>query len=99
MRKGVSGEDGYSGFTVRDPVTGETSPTGLAELLTQAGVRKVVVVGLALDYCVKATALDAGPAGFTVSVLRAATAAVNLQPGDGDKAISELTSHGVTIVP
>ncbi len=99
VKKGVGGEDGYSGFTVRDPVTGETSPTGLAGLLSEAGVTKVVVVGLALDYCVKATALDAVPAGFAVSVLKEATAAVDLQPGDGDRAVSELRSHGVAVVP
>ncbi len=98
VRKGVGGEDGYSGFTVRDPVTDETSPTPLAGILREAGVSKVVVVGLALDYCVKATAVDAAPAGFSAAVLREATAAVNLQPGDDDRAIAELTSRGVVVV-
>ncbi len=98
VRKGVGGEDGYSGFTVRDPLTEATSPTGLADLLAEAGVGKVVVVGLALDYCVKATAIDAVPAGFSAVVLRDATAAVNLQPGDDDRAVEELISQGVVVV-
>lgn len=97
VKKGVAGEDGYSGFTVRDPVTGETSPTELVDLLRDAGATKVVVIGLALDYCVKATALDAVPAGFSATVLTTATAAVNLHPGDGERATSELTSHGVVV--
>ena len=59
VRKGANGEDGYSGFTMRDPVSGETIPTELEGLLRDAGVERVVVVGLATDYCVKATALDA----------------------------------------
>jgi nicotinamidase/pyrazinamidase len=56
---GQGGEGGYSGFTVRDPVTGEETATPLDELLRRRGVGRVVVVGLATDYCVKETALDA----------------------------------------
>ena len=64
MRKGANGEDGYSGFTMRDPITGETIPTELEAILRAADVSDVVVVGLATDYCVKATALDAVRLGF-----------------------------------
>src|SRR5689334_22887048 len=64
VRKGVNGEDGYSGFTTRDPRTGETTPTELEALLRDRGVSRVVVVGVATDYCVKATALDAARLGF-----------------------------------
>ena len=60
IRKGANGEDGYSGFTMRDPTTGEEMPTELDGLLRDRGIERVVVVGLATDYCVKATALDAG---------------------------------------
>ena len=60
--QGRNGEDGYSGFTMRDPATGETIPTELEGLLRERGVDDVVVCGLATDYCVKATALDAAPA-------------------------------------
>ena len=59
IRKGIAGEDGYSGFTVADPETGATPPTGMDRLLEELDIAEVVVVGLALDYCVKATALDA----------------------------------------
>ena len=97
IRKGSNGEDGYSGFTVRDPESGEETPTELAALLTEAGVTQVMVVGLALDYCVKATALDAADGGWNTSMLSSATRAVDLEPGDGDKALVELAAAGVTI--
>ena len=98
IRKGTGGEDGYSAFKVADPQTGETSRTGLGEMLRAQGRRRVTVVGLALDYCVKATALDAAAGGFAVTVPLPATAAVNLNPADGEKAIAELTQAGVTIL-
>lgn len=97
VRKGTGGEDGYSGFTVRDPETGKETPTRLGTVLHAAGVRRVAVVGLATDYCVKATALDSAALGFGTTVLRRAIAAVNLQPGDGDDAIAELVLAGVTV--
>ncbi len=97
VRKGANGEDGYSGFTMRDPLTGETRPTELDALLRERGVERVVVVGLATDYCVKATALDAVRLGFETSVLTDAIAAVDLAPGDGDRAIAEMADAGVTM--
>ena len=97
VRKGTGGEDGYSGFSVRDPETGEKSSTGLAELLRERGIERLVVVGLALDYCVKATALDARSAGLAVTVLRDATRAVDLEPGDGERAVEELKAAGVAV--
>jgi nicotinamidase/pyrazinamidase len=98
VRKGANGEDGYSGFTMRDPVTGATSPTELEDLLRSAGVDSVAVVGLATDYCVKATALDAVELGFRTTVLTDAVAAVDLEPGDGAQALEELRSAGVALV-
>jgi nicotinamidase/pyrazinamidase len=97
IRKGANGEDGYSGFTMRDPVTGETSPTPLEGLLRERDVDRVVICGLATDYCVKATALDAAGLGFGTSVLADAVAAVNLAAGDGDRAIDEMRAAGVAI--
>ncbi|MDO8483987.1 MAG: isochorismatase family protein [Candidatus Limnocylindrales bacterium] len=97
VRKGANGEDGYSGFTMRDPRTGETTPTELEGLLRATGVERVVVVGLATDYCVKATALDAARLGFRTAVLTDAIAAVDLQPGDGDRALEELRTAGVKL--
>jgi nicotinamidase/pyrazinamidase len=98
VRKGANGEDGYSGFTMRHPATGEAMPTELESLLRTAGVESVVVVGLATDYCVKATALDAVRLGFRTAVLPDAIAAVDLAPGDGRRALDELAAAGVEIV-
>ena len=97
VRKGTNGEDGYSGFTMRDPASGDTLPTPLASMIREAGCRRVVVVGLALDYCVKDTALDSKQEGFDTTVLLGATAAVNLASDDGDKAIEELRQVGVKV--
>ena len=58
----------------------------------------VDVAGLALDYCVKATALDARRAGFDVTVHRGATRAVEVSPGDGERAVAELRAAGVEVV-
>ena len=98
VRKGVNGEDGYSGFTTRDPVTGDTTQTELEAILRAASIERVVVVGLATDYCINATALDAKKLGFETSVLTDAIAAVNLKPVDGAKAIDEMVAAGVTTV-
>jgi nicotinamidase/pyrazinamidase len=95
IRKGVRGEDGYSGFTTRDPVTDETRPTELETMLRAAGIQQVVVVGLATDYCVKATALDAVRLGFDTAVLTDAVASVDLEPGDGARALDEMADAGV----
>jgi nicotinamidase/pyrazinamidase len=97
IRKGTGGEDGYSGFTVADPVTGEKAPTGLEAMLREAGIERVVIVGLATDYCVKATALDAVTLGFETAVLRDGIRAVDLAPGDGDRAIAEMEAAGATL--
>jgi nicotinamidase/pyrazinamidase len=97
VRKGTGGEDGYSGFTMRDPTSGETEPTGLEAHLRAAGIDDVVIAGLATDYCVRATALDAVRLGFATTVLTDAVAAVDLKPGDGDRALRELEDAGVRL--
>ncbi|HEY7564197.1 MAG TPA: isochorismatase family protein [Acidimicrobiia bacterium] len=97
VRKGSNGEDGYSGFTMRDPASGEETPTELEAMLRDAGVKQVVVTGLALDYCVMATALDAARLGFPASVPLELTAAVNLNPNDADAAIAQLHAAGVEV--
>ena len=81
-------QEGYSGF----------EGTSLSQLLRDRGVDAVDVVGLALDYCVKATALDARRAGFEVTVHRGATRAVEVAPGDGERAVEELRAAGVSVV-
>lgn len=97
VRKGANGEDGYSGFTMRDPRSGETIATELEGLLRDAGIDRVVVVGLATDYCVKSTALDAARLGFETEVLTDAIGAVDLEPGDGDRALDEMRAAGVAL--
>lgn len=97
VRKGVRGEDGYSGFTVADAETGATSPTDLKPMLDELGAHSVVVVGLALDYCVKATALD-GADSFEVILPADLTAPVDIQPGDGERALDACRDAGVRIV-
>jgi len=97
VRKGTGGEDGYSGFTMADPLTGEKASTGLEAMLREAGIQRVVIAGLATDYCVRATALDAIALGFETAVLREGIRAVDLVPGDGDRAIAEMEAAGVTL--
>jgi len=87
--KGVDRDtDGYSGFAA----------TALASDLRAHGVRRVFVCGLATDYCVKATALDAHAAGFSTVVVADASAAVNVQPGDEERALEELRAAGIDVV-
>jgi len=97
VKKGTSGEDGYSGFTVRDSKTGAESSTGLEILLRDDGITDVVVLGLATDYCVKETALDAARLGFMTTLLADGIRAVNLSPGDGTRAIAEMVAAGVVV--
>jgi nicotinamidase/pyrazinamidase len=97
IHKGSNGEDGYSGFTMRDPVSGVEVPTELDGLLRGRAIERVVVCGLATDYCVKSTALDAVRLGYATTVLLDAIASVDLAPGDGDRAIDELRAAGVAL--
>ena len=97
IRKGTNGEDGYSGFSMKDPATGATSPTELEALLRERGIERVVVVGLATDYCVSATAIDAARMGFGTEVLQDAIASVDLQADDGTKAIHLMQAAGCTM--
>ena len=97
VRKGSHGEDGYSGFSMRDPESGLESRTELDGLLRAAGVERVVIGGLATDYCVKATALDAIRLGYGTTVLLDGIRAVDLAPGDGDQALAEIAAAGVEL--
>jgi nicotinamidase/pyrazinamidase len=98
IRKGSNGEDGYSGFTMRDPTTGEERPTELESLLREQGVTRLVICGLATDYCVRGTVLDACRLGFDTSVLTDAVAAVERSPGDGDAALAEMSAAGAQLI-
>jgi nicotinamidase/pyrazinamidase len=79
--------EGYSGFEATD----------LGEVLRAKEVDHVTVVGLATDYCVKNTALDALRSGFGVTVDASATRAVEVHPGDGERALEELRAAGASI--
>ena len=78
-------QEAYSGF----------QGTDLADVLRQRGIRAVFIGGLATDYCVKATALGARKAGLDVFLITDAIRAVNVRPGDGDRAIAEMRAAGV----
>ncbi len=97
VKKGSGGEDGYSGFSVRDPRSGEVDATQLESLLRAAGAERVVIAGLATDYCVVETVLDAVRLGHRAAVLASMIRAVDLQPGDGDRAIERMREAGATI--
>jgi len=88
ISKGLGDKDCYSAF----------DETDLAAKLRQQHVEEVVVGGLATDYCVKNTVLDALKNGFKVKALTNAMRAVELQPGDGDRAIEEMRTAGAEVV-
>jgi len=71
--------------------------TGLAEALRRHRVRRVVVCGLALEYCVRAACIDAIEAGFEVVLLTDGTRAVEVAPGDGERTLEELSEAGVVM--
>ncbi len=86
--------DSYSGFFDN----GHKRATGLGDYLKEQKITHVDVVGLATDYCVKWTALDAKQLGFDTTVILDACRGVNLKPGDVDRAIEELRAAGITIL-
>jgi nicotinamidase/pyrazinamidase len=81
------GTEGYSGF----------EGTDLESTLRERGIDRVTVVGLATDYCVKNTALDALRAGFEVEVDTSAVRGVNAEPGDDERALDELRAAGAAV--
>ncbi len=88
------GIDSYSGFFDN----GKRKATGLGDYLKEQGITDVYVCGLAADYCVKFTALDAKSLGFNTFLLKDATRGVNLQPGDVEKAFEEMETNGIHLV-
>jgi nicotinamidase/pyrazinamidase len=79
--------EGYSGF----------DGTRLAELLRERDIDQVTVVGLATDYCVKQTALEALQEGFAVTVDTTAVRGVDVEPGDSERALAELRAAGAVM--
>lgn len=95
VHKGMDPEiDSYSGFFDND----HRRATGLEDRLRALGESELWVLGLATDYCVKATALDAVRLGFRTSLVVDGCRAVDLQAGDGARAIAEMQAAGVTLV-
>jgi nicotinamidase/pyrazinamidase len=86
--------DSYSGFFDN----GHKKATGLAEWLRERWITRVYVMGLATDYCVKATVLDARGLGFDTWVIEDGCRAVELAPGDGDRAFAAMREAGATLV-
>ncbi len=82
---------------MRDVTTGMDKSTGLDELLREQGTKRVVIVGLALDYCVRGTALDAIRLGYETVLPTAATAPVEVTEGDGARTEAELAAAGVEL--
>jgi len=90
IQKGIGGEDGYSAFSVRDPRSGEAWETVLGSLLRDRMIQRVVVCGLATDYCVVETVTDARGRHLDVDVLTRAIAAVEVREGDGQRALDRM---------
>jgi nicotinamidase/pyrazinamidase len=86
--------DSYSGFFDNE----HRRATGLGDYLKAQGVTDVVIVGLATDYCVKFTALDALQLGFHTTVVRDACRGVEVNPGDTERALAEMAAAGAQIV-
>jgi nicotinamidase/pyrazinamidase len=86
--------DSYSGFYDNE----RRRSTGLADWLRAEGVDRVYVLGLATDYCVKYTAVDAQREGFTTYLIEDGCRGVELEPGDSDRAIEEMRGAGVVVI-
>jgi nicotinamidase/pyrazinamidase len=91
----LSSQDSYSGFGGH--IEANTDAQSLEQYLREQGVEEVTVVGLALDYCVKSTAIDAHKLGFNTEVVLEGTKAVNVNPNDAAKAIEEMKAEGVQV--
>jgi nicotinamidase/pyrazinamidase len=96
FRKGTDRRiDSYSGFFD----SGQLRATGLGAWLKERGVTQLYVLGLATDYCVKATVIDACGLGFDVWVIEDGCRAVERAPGDGDRAFHAMRAAGATVIP
>jgi nicotinamidase/pyrazinamidase len=95
FQKGVDPDiDSYSAIFDN----GRRRSTGLSEYLAKQDIKEIFIAGLALDYCVKFTALDAISLGLKTWVIRDACRAVNLDPSDGERAVGEMRLAGVRVV-
>jgi len=97
IRKGADGRDGYSAFSVRDPRSGDVEATRLESLLRERGIETIAIAGLATDYCVVETVLDARRLGHRTIVIEPAVRAVDLQAGDGERAFRRIREAGAEL--
>lgn len=98
VRKGSGPEDGYSGFSVVNLETGATVGTELSTILDENGIMAITVVGLAGDWCVKATAIDGVALGYRTTVPLSLTRFVELRIGDTEAALNALKAAGVVVL-
>jgi nicotinamidase/pyrazinamidase len=98
VRKGTRGEDGYSAFSVRDPLSGDTAPTILPGLLAERGVERIMICGLATDFCVVESVTDARDLGYPVAVIRDGIRAVDRKAGSGNRAVEMMLHAGAELV-
>jgi nicotinamidase/pyrazinamidase len=95
FQKGIDPRvDSYSGFFDN----GKKKDTGLSQFLKDRNIDEVYIAGLATDYCVKYTAIDASELGFQTYVISDATRAVNLHDNDSEKALKEMHDKGISII-
>ena len=97
IRKGEDGSDGYSGFSVRHPQTGDVRATELDFILRQRSADSLAIAGLATDYCVVETTLDAIRLGHDMTVLVDGVRAVDLRDGDGERALERMRAAGAEL--
>ncbi len=94
VTKGTSRDiDSYSGFFDNN----QRQATGLLDILQRSGITRVHVMGLATDYCVKFTALDALKLGFETNLVLEGCRGVDLTPGDSDRAVDEMRAAGASV--
>ncbi len=98
VRKGSGPEDGYSGFSVLHIPTGRTQGTELSTILDENGIMALTVVGLAGDWCVKATAIDGVNLGYKTTVPLSLTRFVELREGDTEAAVAAMREAGVIVL-
>jgi len=95
IRKGTDASiDSYSGFFDN----GHTKATGLNNWLAERWIKQVYVMGLATDFCVKFTVLDALKLGYEVRLIEDGCRGVNIKPGDDEKAIAEIRGAGASVI-
>jgi nicotinamidase/pyrazinamidase len=98
VHKGDQGADGYSAFSERDPLSGATAPTILQRLLREHDIRRLVICGLATDFCVVETVTDARDLDYEVFVIRDGVRAVDRKIGAGKRAILRMQDAGAQVI-